>query len=664
MRIALNNPGGGRPRVFAIAFALLVLASCSDQTPTELSSDESLSRRESAQPVQVREGYRHFDEFIELEPVAGSYIVESTNPASIPARIEAAGFSVREVLDMSGHAGHRTVTLQSASADRSALVQALTADSATRFVAPVYRDRRGSLVRPLNRLDIQFRDGTTALEISDVLGTLSLELLREPSADSGRSAHRARFISTSNPYAVVEQLWQDARVVWASLDALTDIRPHQSNDPLFSSQYYLQNGTTHLGVPVDINVAAVWPHATGAGIRVAVIDDGVDVLHTNSGGGFAGDLVGAMVGQHYDLMSNLSTGDGVINPHNNDTHGTSVAGIIGMRRNNGVGGIGVSPDVFISAARIFRSTYGPLPTQVAADLDIAAAINWAWSAAAADVINNSWGGGTPNASITAAIQSALQFGRSGKGTVVVFSAGNETKRHLGYLAHVHYPASLSTSTAVISVGSIASAGQLTNYTPAFGTIDVVTPSTYFTALCYGDVVTLDLYGSPGCSDNPLAGTSYTQSFSGTSASAPQVAGAAALLLELAPHLTAAQVKSSIRFHADAWSGGAATGQGKLNAFNVVSPYVPSLFSATIDGASIVPPNTQCTYSAVTNGGGGPASFVWRMNGSIVGTTNPVTITTSASGSFLLDVTVTSATSLIATDTLSVTVTGPSMICPL
>lgn len=266
----------------------------------------------------------------------------------------------------------------------------------------------------------------------------------------------------------------------------------------------------------------------------------------------------------YDLMSAYSgTGESAWEPCCNDRHGTAVAGIIAATHDNGVGGAGIAPLVVVNAVRIFRGT------QVATDNQIADGINWAWNVAKSDVINNSWGGGPPSNAITTAINNALGQGRNGWGTVVVFAAGNTSNRSIGLLGSVVYPASLSSTTNVISVGAINRWGELTNYTPEYGRVDVVAPSGHLTGFCIGEVVTLDRYGSAGCNDGPNGDINYTSTFSGTSAAAPQVSGVAALMLSQSPFLTAGEVKAKIRIGADWWGSASAFGAGKLNAYRAL-----------------------------------------------------------------------------------------------
>jgi len=111
------------------------------------------------------------------------------------------------------------------------------------------------------------------------------------------------------------------------------------------------------GVRIDGNVEPAWDLTLGsASINVTVIDDGVDYAHL--------DL--ALVGTNgLDKFSPCNyqdcvEGENALNPVRNDTHGTSVAGIIAASHDNGRGVAGIAPNVTLHAARIFRDTY-PAP---------------------------------------------------------------------------------------------------------------------------------------------------------------------------------------------------------------------------------------------------------------------------------------------------------------
>jgi minor extracellular serine protease Vpr len=96
---------------------------------------------------------------------------------------------------------------------------------------------------------------------------------------------------------------------------------------------------------------------TGKGIRVAVIDTGIDYEHPDLGGKFGpGNRVFTgwdFVGDDYN-GSNLPTPDG--DPMDCNGHGTHVAGIVGAKTATPTGVTGVAPEVSFGAYRVFGCT--------------------------------------------------------------------------------------------------------------------------------------------------------------------------------------------------------------------------------------------------------------------------------------------------------------------
>jgi Subtilase family len=92
------------------------------------------------------------------------------------------------------------------------------------------------------------------------------------------------------------------------------------DDPYFG----LQRGFTAM------DVAGAHRRSQGKGVRVAIVDTGVDATHP--------DLAGRIIEQE-DLVSSAAT----VEPQPLERHGTGVAGIIAATANNGIGIVGVAP---------------------------------------------------------------------------------------------------------------------------------------------------------------------------------------------------------------------------------------------------------------------------------------------------------------------------------
>jgi subtilisin family serine protease len=103
------------------------------------------------------------------------------------------------------------------------------------------------------------------------------------------------------------------------------------SDPLMGYQWYLYP-------TVGINAFPVWTDYTGAGVKVAVFDQGIDPYHT--------DLATNLLLQAGRNASNLGTGG---NPRlADDNHGTAVAGTIAAAR-NGSGIVGIAYEASLTS---------------------------------------------------------------------------------------------------------------------------------------------------------------------------------------------------------------------------------------------------------------------------------------------------------------------------
>jgi subtilisin family serine protease len=156
----------------------------------------------------------------------------------------------------------------------------------------------------------------------------------------------------------------------------------------------------------------------GSGVKVAVIDTGIDYSHPDLGGCFG---EGCRVARGHDFVGDLYYGedDDIPMPDNDpmdlNGHGTHVAGIIGARAASSEGVTGVAPGVTFFAYKVFGPD-GPTSSDV-----IVAAMEAAYEDRA-DIINMSLGASFqwPKYPTGVAADRMVQ-----KGIVVATSAGNE-----------------------------------------------------------------------------------------------------------------------------------------------------------------------------------------------------------------------------------------------
>ena len=593
-----------RSRAWAAGMLMLTVAGCSqDRVPTAPLQTGKLRSTADKQPFYYYEG-----EKIPLTEDPRRIVVSTLGgqtPTMSDARValDGLGVSVDSMLVLSQVPGHAVLTIGSSNSGVAALARdRLQAQRQFAFVSPAYTTTIGhDDVLLVDRVIVHFKPGVTRAQIDSLNAALGTSIVAAPRPDSGRLEYWLAYPRDSvAPWRVAAQLSNNALVAWADPDKISNRRPtFVPTDPYFVDQFYLKNTTNVLnGVPVDIDVEPAWDLTRGGnGIHVAVIGDGVDMTQQ--------DLSAALTGaQGIDELSAPGRTDDEFHPFGNDMHGTAVAGIIAASQSNGKGGAGIAPTVTLNVARIFRGDY-PIAggtKQVATDAQIASAITWAWETVHSDVLNNSWGGGSPSTAITNAINAATTSGRGGKGSVVVFSAGNTSQRSIGVIGTVLYPASLST---VVSVSAIDRTGALTDYSPEGGHISVVAPSGHFTGACVGEIVTTDMWGAPGCSDGPGSDVNFTSTFSGTSAAAPQVSAVAALLLAVKPTMLGSSVQSAITANAIPWGSASQYGAGKLDAGKVLGPI------ATVSGPGLITEAGLYTWTTSVTGGFGAYSYQWQ-----------------------------------------------------
>jgi subtilisin family serine protease len=287
-----------------------------------------------------------------------------------------------------------------------------------------------------------------------------------------------------------------------------------SNDTDFSSQWGLKNtgqyGNAFAGI--DTKAEKAWNITTGSpDIKVAVFDHGFEMNHP--------DLQANTYGTGYDANSGTSPAQV------RGSHGTACAGIIGAVQNNNLGVSGIAPKsklISISINLFFSDT----------PQSLANGFNWAWQNGA-DVISNSWGGYEPSSIIDDAITNTFTNGRGGRGTVIVFAAGNENN------TNIRYPG--NSNPQILLVGALSPCGERKNpgscdgegWGSCFGSkLDIMAPGV--------KIATTDRQGNNG-----YTATDYTLTFNGTSSACPFAAGVAALILSVNPELTVQQVTDII-----------------------------------------------------------------------------------------------------------------------
>ncbi|RKQ34116.1 S8 family serine peptidase [Kocuria tytonis] len=261
----------------------------------------------------------------------------------------------------------------------------------------------------------------------------------------------------------------------------------------------------------DYGVREAWKSATGKGVKIAVIDTGVDGTHQD---------LGDAVGPGTDV-SGVGRADGQEGLGAEPEHGTLVASLAagrghGAPTGNGPGHregiLGVAPEAEILPVSLGLGVQDPGVRDV--DEQIPRAVRWAVDHGA-NVINMSVG--SDSTAWPQSWDSAFAYAEE-KNVLVVAAAGN---RGSG-LNQVGAPATIP---GVLTVGGVDRSGRASWDSSSQGiSIAVAGPSE-------------DMVGA-------MPGDGYAQ-WSGTSATVPLVSGTAALVKQEHPDLTGAQVAQRI-----------------------------------------------------------------------------------------------------------------------
>ncbi len=238
-----------------------------------------------------------------------------------------------------------------------------------------------------------------------------------------------------------------------------------------------------------IGAERAWEVSRGdAEITVAVVDTGVDPSHP--------ELAGRVLAG-YDFVGEDD------DPGDENGHGTYVAGIVAAAGDNGQGVAGVAWRVRVLPVRVLDANGQGFYSDVVAGIRYAADRG-------ARIINLSLGGGA----YSRALQEAVDHARA-RGSLPVAAAGNSAAPSLDY------PAACQ---GVVGVGATDGNDLLASFSNHGEDLDIVAPG-------------VSIYST-------YPGGRYV-SMNGTSAAAPQVAGAAALLLSVRGSLSAAEAEQRL-----------------------------------------------------------------------------------------------------------------------
>lgn len=299
-------------------------------------------------------------------------------------------------------------------------------------------------------------------------------------------------------------------------------------DPRYGEQWQWSNTGQDGGtVGADAHAEAAWDRTRGAGIRVAVIDNGFHPTHEDLQAGVV-DASG-FFGQIGTSPVTFVPGTAGM-PTNN--HGTFCAGMVGARQDNGRGGCGAAPECSLMLVACLGDQVGTQTTlarAVSYTADPSTEVTGADPATGADILVSSLGPNGADWDLTATLQLALEFaaaqGRGGRGLGIFWAASNGNNVDVVADEVVSHP-------DVIAV--VRSTRRDLEDNAARGPeVELIAPG-------------VDVLSTTG---NGGYGTS-----TGTSFAAPCAAGCAALALSINPALTRDELRLIMRESADKIGG--------------------------------------------------------------------------------------------------------------
>ncbi len=242
-------------------------------------------------------------------------------------------------------------------------------------------------------------------------------------------------------------------------------------------------------IPWGVGLAkapAIWPDSKGKGIKVAIIDTGVDIRHEDLlfRGGY-----NAIDGGSYSGSAN---------------HGTLVSGVIGALA-NGLGVVGMAPSIELYAVKALDDNGRGSLSALINGLDWAIENNM-------HIINMSLGTNTDSKALRDAVDRAYEAG-----ILLVAAAGNSGTAE-GNTDTIRYPAKYN---SVVAVGAVDKNKVRASFSATGPELEISAPGVSILS-----TVPNDRYGAS----------------SGTSMAAPHVTGAAALIWSMNSEMSNADVR--------------------------------------------------------------------------------------------------------------------------
>ncbi len=310
--------------------------------------------------------------------------------------------------------------------------------------------------------------------------------------------HDIAAITADLPDFIAEEMAQDPRIAFIEPDYR-----------VFALEETVPWGVARIEAPT------VHSSVNGDGVRIAILDTGIDYTHPDLDANYRGGY--DFVGQDAD-------------PMDDNGHGTHCAGIIAAE-DDGSGIVGVAPQAEIYAVKVLDSNGGGYIS------DVVAGIEWAIENDV-QVISMSLGGNSDSYALRSACEAAYDAG-----ILIVAAAGNDG-RYSGYGDTVDYPARYD---SVIAVAATDQSDRRASWSSTGPDVELAAPGVGIYSTYPGGYKTI----------------------SGTSMACPHVAGVAALVMETHPEWSNNLVRDQLTETAGPLGRSTWYGNGLVNVVEAV-----------------------------------------------------------------------------------------------
>lgn len=248
---------------------------------------------------------------------------------------------------------------------------------------------------------------------------------------------------------------------------------------------------------------------TGSGIKVGIIDTGIDYNH-----------------EDLKVSGGVTFVPGTTDYRDDNGHGTHVAGTVASL-NNKVGVLGVAPQVSLYAIKVLDQNGSGNYS------DVVSGIEWAITNHL-NILNMSFGGTSSSRTLKAAVDKAYN-----SGILLVASAGNNGYNSKGTIT---YPAAYD---SVIAVGAVDQQNNRASFSSVGRQLELMAPGVGIQSGGYAV-------------------------YSRTSMAAPHVTGVAALVWQAKPYLTNIQLRNTLNQTAVPLGDSFSYGKGLVNALAAIN----------------------------------------------------------------------------------------------